>query len=330
MSVGCGFPNVIYHDHKYVYDENYRNKYDENGNKIYHYTFPEDEGYVCVGCNDTDPPTKSLEVFGYDEKRICFKCYEISENKQNYVQTSPAELVSYPKNTTCFVKYYIRIHDDDSSNSDGIIMTNVLPCYECNGNIYDDYTNGYLGHIRNDFFRVCKECYKDANELISKRIYIKHMGVDAFTCLICKSIINKSVNIVVEKCGGGTDDFWHDQDNPYDQDDPHSQYTITSEVEMIQLIQNEDDKIAEYIKNNYRTVDFKWSGEGNNILLYGNFDNWSQAHVLHNKTISMNLRRDDSVIKYKFVVDGEWKHDPTLPTIHDGYGGKNNIIVIYA
>ena len=34
--------------------------------------------------------------------------------------------------------------------------------------------------------------------------------------------------------------------------------------------------------------------------------------------------------EYKFVVDGDWTHDPTQPTVDDGLGGKNNLITVNA
>jgi len=74
---------------------------------------------------------------------------------------------------------------------------------------------------------------------------------------------------------------------------------------------------------------FKWDGGGKNVHITGTFSNW--------KTIPMVKSHGDFVTivdlpegehEYKFLVDGEWMHDPTEPQTDNGIGSKNNIITV--
>ncbi|XP_075224803.1 5'-AMP-activated protein kinase subunit beta-1 [Lycorma delicatula] len=74
---------------------------------------------------------------------------------------------------------------------------------------------------------------------------------------------------------------------------------------------------------------FKWEGGGKNVLISGTFSNW--------KTIPMVKSHGDFVTiidlpegehQYKFFVDGEWKHDPSVRIIDNGMGSKNNLVTV--
>ncbi|KAK4004371.1 5'-AMP-activated protein kinase subunit beta-1 isoform X1 [Daphnia magna] len=74
---------------------------------------------------------------------------------------------------------------------------------------------------------------------------------------------------------------------------------------------------------------FKWDGGGKQVYITGTFSNW--------KTIPMVKSHGDFVTivdlpegehQYKFLVDGEWMHDPTEPVTDNGIGSKNNIISV--
>ncbi|XP_024085510.1 5'-AMP-activated protein kinase subunit beta-1-like isoform X2 [Cimex lectularius] len=74
---------------------------------------------------------------------------------------------------------------------------------------------------------------------------------------------------------------------------------------------------------------FKWDGGGKNVLISGTFSNW--------KTIPMVKSHGDFVTiidlpegehQYKFYVDGEWKHDPSLKIVENGMGSRNNLIAV--
>lgn len=74
---------------------------------------------------------------------------------------------------------------------------------------------------------------------------------------------------------------------------------------------------------------FKWDGGGQKVYITGTFSQW--------KTIPMVKSHGDFVTivdlpegthQYKFLVDGEWQHDPTEPTMDNGIGSKNNVVSV--
>lgn len=81
-------------------------------------------------------------------------------------------------------------------------------------------------------------------------------------------------------------------------------------------------------------IEFVYEGAAaKNVVVAGSFNNWS--------TSSHRLEKDKSGLwktavplgkgkyQYKFVVDGEWKEDPSNPqNSEDGHGGKNSVIEV--
>lgn len=74
---------------------------------------------------------------------------------------------------------------------------------------------------------------------------------------------------------------------------------------------------------------FRWEGGGNEVMISGTFSEW--------KTIPMVRSHSDFVTiidlpegehQYKFYVDGEWKHDPSLKFVDNGMGSKNNMMSV--
>jgi len=74
---------------------------------------------------------------------------------------------------------------------------------------------------------------------------------------------------------------------------------------------------------------FKWEGGGKQVLISGTFSNW--------KTIPMVKSHGDFVTiidlpegehEFKFYVDGEWKHDPSMKMKENNMGSKNNMIAV--
>ncbi|KAI9327072.1 hypothetical protein DFJ73DRAFT_864560 [Zopfochytrium polystomum] len=68
----------------------------------------------------------------------------------------------------------------------------------------------------------------------------------------------------------------------------------------------------------------------------GNFDGWSQSTTLSQSQqdpslylcdIDVGMSPGDKLV-YKFVVDGVWQHDPSLPSEVDDGGNLNNFLVI--
>lgn len=74
---------------------------------------------------------------------------------------------------------------------------------------------------------------------------------------------------------------------------------------------------------------FKWNGGGKQVFISGSFTNW--------KTLPMARSHGDFVTimdlpegehQFKFNVDGQWVHDPSVPSIDNGLGSKNNVIMV--
>ncbi|RMY47674.1 hypothetical protein D0865_08531 [Hortaea werneckii] len=66
------------------------------------------------------------------------------------------------------------------------------------------------------------------------------------------------------------------------------------------------------------------------VYVTGNFDDWSKSEKLEKSGTShskkVELPKADEKIFYKFVADGEWKHDPTAKTETDSDGNVNNVL----
>ncbi len=79
--------------------------------------------------------------------------------------------------------------------------------------------------------------------------------------------------------------------------------------------------------------ELRWDHEGNHVLVAGSFNNWKPEQILEKRyvsSMSKNVRvyiypflSDNGQFstfvdlpvgthEYKFIVDGEWKHDPLL------------------
>jgi alpha-amylase/alpha-mannosidase (GH57 family) len=69
------------------------------------------------------------------------------------------------------------------------------------------------------------------------------------------------------------------------------------------------------------------------VFLAGTFNNWSPNQDAMSKVEDgvwqLTVDLGDGRYQYKFVVDGDWRHDPDNPaTADDGYGGFNSVLVI--
>ena len=73
-----------------------------------------------------------------------------------------------------------------------------------------------------------------------------------------------------------------------------------------------------------------WCHGGNHVELEGSFDNWTTRHVMQQSGKDFNLVKMllPGVYQYKFIVDGQWRHDPNLPWIHDDQGNLNNVLTV--
>lgn len=76
-------------------------------------------------------------------------------------------------------------------------------------------------------------------------------------------------------------------------------------------------------------VVFTWSGRAHHVYVTGSWDDWDAKDVLTRAPgsgeYSAVLSLPVGLYQYKFVVDGNWQHNPSLPTTTDAHGNLNNI-----
>jgi 5'-AMP-activated protein kinase regulatory beta subunit len=73
-----------------------------------------------------------------------------------------------------------------------------------------------------------------------------------------------------------------------------------------------------------------WAHGGSVVQLEGSFDNWRQRHQMQKSGKDYTLVKllSPGVYQYKFIVDGQWRHDPNLPSMYDDQGNINNVIEV--
>eukprot|EP00088_Acartia_fossae_P039157 TRINITY_DN40755_c0_g1_i1.p1 TRINITY_DN40755_c0_g1~~TRINITY_DN40755_c0_g1_i1.p1 ORF type:complete len:150 (-),score=35.08 TRINITY_DN40755_c0_g1_i1:78-527(-) len=78
-------------------------------------------------------------------------------------------------------------------------------------------------------------------------------------------------------------------------------------------------------------VDFVCCGAENYVKVAGSWNKWRPQNMIYSEPddvwmLSLNLK--PGRYQYKYIVDGEWIHDPTRPSSDDGKGNINNVIVV--
>ncbi|KAK4503497.1 hypothetical protein PRZ48_004412 [Zasmidium cellare] len=75
---------------------------------------------------------------------------------------------------------------------------------------------------------------------------------------------------------------------------------------------------------------FRWEHPAEEVYVTGTFDDWSKTVQLDKKDTvfekTVNLKPTTEKILYKFVADGEWKHDHTGKIETDDKGNVNNVL----
>lgn len=80
-----------------------------------------------------------------------------------------------------------------------------------------------------------------------------------------------------------------------------------------------------------KDVAFGWSAcEAEKVLVTGSFGDWQKETELVKKGDAWEvlLKLKPGVYEYKFIVDGEWCYDITMPTVTDEGGNVNNVITV--
>ncbi|PSC67363.1 SNF1-related kinase regulatory subunit beta-2 isoform B [Micractinium conductrix] len=73
-----------------------------------------------------------------------------------------------------------------------------------------------------------------------------------------------------------------------------------------------------------------WAHGGSHVELEGSFDNWTQRYTMQRSGKDFTLVKllPPGVYQYKFIVDGQWRHDPNLPSMYDDMGNINNVLEV--
>ncbi|KAF0483235.1 carbohydrate-binding module family 48 protein [Gigaspora margarita] len=82
-------------------------------------------------------------------------------------------------------------------------------------------------------------------------------------------------------------------------------------------------------------IEFHWRHGGNKVFVTGDFDNWkANTHEMHfspetNDFVAVVDIDRTKQQQFKFVVDGNWRHNEDLPISYDEHGNINNIIYAF-
>jgi len=77
------------------------------------------------------------------------------------------------------------------------------------------------------------------------------------------------------------------------------------------------------------TVTFEWRHGGSEVLVAGSFNGWTDKISLESNgegVFSKTLELPPGDFEFKFVVDGDWKLNPDLPTQTNASGITNNVV----
>ena len=78
-------------------------------------------------------------------------------------------------------------------------------------------------------------------------------------------------------------------------------------------------------------VEFICSGAENFVKVAGTWNNWRPRNLIYNEeedTWQLSLSLRPGTYQYKYIVDGEWLHDPSKSWRDDGTGNINNVITV--
>eukprot|EP00035_Acanthoeca_spectabilis_P020743 m.434423 g.434423 ORF g.434423 m.434423 type:complete len:204 (+) comp17712_c0_seq1:65-676(+) len=77
-----------------------------------------------------------------------------------------------------------------------------------------------------------------------------------------------------------------------------------------------------------KTFTFRWTGDATTVAVAGSFSGWSTVSLekVGDREFVAELELKPKRYEYKFVVDGVWQHDPSVPVVSSGLGSLNNVI----
>ncbi|GFS64663.1 5'-AMP-activated protein kinase subunit beta-1 [Nephila pilipes] len=74
---------------------------------------------------------------------------------------------------------------------------------------------------------------------------------------------------------------------------------------------------------------FKWEGGGKEVLISGTFSDWKPVPMVESQgDFALILDVPEGEHQYKFLVDGQWIHSSSQPTVNNDMGTKNNVLTV--
>ena len=79
-------------------------------------------------------------------------------------------------------------------------------------------------------------------------------------------------------------------------------------------------------------VSVTWNKGGEDIKVAGQFSDWQQRDLDRHEDggWSLGLSLEPGTYQYKYIVDGEWITEESLPVVDDGSGNRNNVLKVEA
>lgn len=118
-------------------------------------------------------------------------------------------------------------------------------------------------------------------------------------------------------------------DFPNNNIDTHDPHTLDQRPESPPPLANNDRNASSL--NNITATEFVWSLGGHSVYVTGAWDDWRVKAALSRTSptdFTAVLALPVGTFQFKFIVDGNWKHSPALPTERDQHGNLNNIVVV--
>ena len=90
-----------------------------------------------------------------------------------------------------------------------------------------------------------------------------------------------------------------------------------------------ENQLIEMSKVAASDVEFECSGVESNVQVAGSWNKWRPHNLVFNprdSSWSLSLKLRPGCYQYKYIIDGEWIHDPSKAWQDDGKGNINNVI----
>ena len=90
-------------------------------------------------------------------------------------------------------------------------------------------------------------------------------------------------------------------------------------------------QLSELARQAAADVEFLCSGAEDYVKVAGTWDGWRPHHLSYSRaedTWQLSLALPPGTYSYKYIIDGEWLHDPSRRWADDGHGNINNVITV--